>query len=560
MPKGSRKVTTKTRTKAPASSPKPKAKPSTKATKPAKAKAAPKRVTKKIDTDAKHFTSLCAHDLADLLPEMSPAEFQSLKEDIARTKGNVDPIILLDGKILDGRHRHRACVELGLTPLFKDFDAVWGSPISYIYSKAQHRNLNDGQKACAAAKIEPHFAEEAAARRNANLAQNAPIKVGDELRIYGETMIVKSRRDDMMRLVKKSDAKSGFSMSLDDLESVIEPDDGSVPEPVPGRTPIATGEARDQAGALFGVSGRYVGMAKELLKNSPEHFERAFKGEVMLTVATREYRSALRRTLLEKKAADLPPVNPEHAELVVGDNLDVFPTLPRRKYRMAFEDGQYNIGVDYGDGGKSDKRDDKEFLKEAETRFAQYPDLLAPDGSLWVLIGHEYAAEYVLLLKKTGLHLRGWITWYETFGTNCTAKFNRTSRFLLYFTRSRTDYVFHPEAFKKRSWRQDNDDARACPEGKIWDDVWQVPRLVENAKERIPGFPTQLPEELLLAIVKGCTAPGDHVLDGFNGSGTTGAACLRTGRYFTGVEIRKQNAKLARARWATVAAAERTQP
>lgn len=33
------------------------------------------------------------------------------------------------------------------------------------------------------------------------------------------------------------------------------------------------------------------------------------------------------------------------------------------------------------------------------------------------------------------------------------------------------------------------------------------------------------------------TVPGDHVLDNVMGSGTTGVACIRLGRRFTGIEM-----------------------
>jgi len=47
--------------------------------------------------------------------------------------------------------------------------------------------------------------------------------------------------------------------------------------------------------------------------------------------------------------------------------------------------------------------------------------------------------------------------------------------------------------------------------------------------------PTEKPAELLQRII--AAIPGDTILDPFMGSGTTGVACVKTGRNFIGIEI-----------------------
>ena len=42
---------------------------------------------------------------------------------------------------------------------------------------------------------------------------------------------------------------------------------------------------------------------------------------------------------------------------------------------------------------------------------------------------------------------------------------------------------------------------------------------------------------LIREIIETITQPGDLILDPFMGSGTTGVACVRTGRRFIGIEI-----------------------
>jgi site-specific DNA-methyltransferase (adenine-specific) len=51
--------------------------------------------------------------------------------------------------------------------------------------------------------------------------------------------------------------------------------------------------------------------------------------------------------------------------------------------------------------------------------------------------------------------------------------------------------------------------------------------------------PTQKPLALMEWVIENYTAPGDTVCDPFMGSGTTGVACMRTGRNFIGIELDK---------------------
>jgi hypothetical protein len=53
----------------------------------------------------------------------------------------------------------------------------------------------------------------------------------------------------------------------------------------------------------------------------------------------------------------------------------------------------------------------------------------------------------------------------------------------------------------------------------------------------MPDHPTQKPIALMKYLIEKLTQPGDTVLDPFMGSGTTGVACVQTGRRFLGCEI-----------------------
>lgn len=60
--------------------------------------------------------------------------------------------------------------------------------------------------------------------------------------------------------------------------------------------------------------------------------------------------------------------------------------------------------------------------------------------------------------------------------------------------------------------------------------------------------PTQKPVELMEFLVKSFTQEGETVLDFTMGSGTTGVACLNTGRKFIGIEMDKSYFNVAKER------------
>src|SRR5262245_9672974 len=68
--------------------------------------------TKPHDEAQPDFLALAAHELADLLPMIDGVNFENLKGDIAKN-GILEPILLFEGRILDGRNRYRAAKAVG---------------------------------------------------------------------------------------------------------------------------------------------------------------------------------------------------------------------------------------------------------------------------------------------------------------------------------------------------------------------------------------------------------------------------------------------------------------
>lgn len=75
---------------------------------------------------------------------------------------------------------------------------------------------------------------------------------------------------------------------------------------------------------------------------------------------------------------------------------------------------------------------------------------------------------------------------------------------------------------------------------------WDTPQLFKD-------HPAAKPIELLVYLIEKVSRPGDLILDPFCGSGSTGVACVKTGRRFIGIEIDPGYANIARARIAKAA-------
>ncbi len=98
-------------------------------------------------------TTYPLHPAAELFPVMDEAAFAALVADIA-AHGQREPILVLDGQVIDGRHRLRACEQLGLEPLVRQVSADDGDPFGLVVSLNLHRrHLSEGQRAIIAARL-----------------------------------------------------------------------------------------------------------------------------------------------------------------------------------------------------------------------------------------------------------------------------------------------------------------------------------------------------------------------------------------------------------------------
>ena len=91
------------------------------------------------------------HPLADIFPLIGGAEFESLAADIL-ANGVLEPIVIYEGQILDGRNRYRAAMSVGVDCPKEEYTGT--DPAGYVVSLNIHRrHLTESQRAMAAAKL-----------------------------------------------------------------------------------------------------------------------------------------------------------------------------------------------------------------------------------------------------------------------------------------------------------------------------------------------------------------------------------------------------------------------
>lgn len=91
------------------------------------------------------------HELCTAFPLMKNDQFMALVSDI-RENGLLEPIVLYEGKILDGRNRYTACVNAMVEPRFEEYQGT--DPLRYVISKnLSRRHLDASQRAMVAGRL-----------------------------------------------------------------------------------------------------------------------------------------------------------------------------------------------------------------------------------------------------------------------------------------------------------------------------------------------------------------------------------------------------------------------
>lgn len=177
------------------------------------------------------------HELATIIPPMTDAEYAELREDIQKN-GQLEAITLYQGQVLDGRHRAKACAEIGIEPWTREYHGT--TPAEYVIALNVHRRqLTTGQKAEIARRALPALRAEAKTRQAAHVSTADRDEHGHVLPSGGQSSTS-----------RKTSSKS-----------------------------------RDVAGALVGVSGKTVERLDQVAEARPDLHQQVKAGDMTVNAA-----------------------------------------------------------------------------------------------------------------------------------------------------------------------------------------------------------------------------------------------------------------------------------
>jgi DNA modification methylase len=457
------------------------------------------------------WMALEPHPVADLLPLMDEVSFKELKDDIA-LNGLREPVWLHpDGRILDGRNRHKACVALRLKPATKVYagDLSTEAIVAFIISlNLKRRHLDSGQRAFVALRVEQTLAEAARER------QVAALNKGQEPGV-------------------------------------------PLPKDLGNGSDRHKNEVASQAAAMVGTNRQYVADAKKIRQEAPDLEQQVVAGKLSLPKAKQQLKKRQRAKQPRQPQPAAVQVLPEPAhddqpaaaatdwtQKAIGDVI-VWRADSRNLARetticdvdLVVTSPPYNVGIEYGE--HIDRMPQEQYEELLDQVFLACHQVMRDGARIAVVmpfgVGRNPWRPLGLLtatrLQKAGFILRGQIVWDKG------SSGNRTSWGSF---RSSTDpslrdtvecilvaHKAHSAAPVPRAVLRQDDKGTHSPWLASSDyfmalaqDHWTV---APESAQRV-GHPAPFPLELAQRLLHFYGWPGCTLLDPFGGSGTVGVA------------------------------------
>ena len=219
-----------------------------------------------------------------------------------------------------------------------------------------------------------------------------------------------------------------------------------------------------------------------------------------------------------------------------GDCLEILKNIPDKSVDLVVTDPPYDFmtnhsGSDYTGAGAFGKlgRAYHGELENSKLIFGINYDVLnelirvMKKVNCYIWCNKAQIKDYLDFFKDYNFEL---LTWHKTNPVpTCNNKYLSDTEYLLFF-REKGVKIYGEYATKRK---------------------YYVTPTNKEDKDRY-GHPTIKPLEIIQNLITNSSLEGDIILDCFMGSGTTGVACVNTGRNFIGMELDKQYFHIAQDR------------
>ena len=247
-------------------------------------------------------------------------------------------------------------------------------------------------------------------------------------------------------------------------------------------------------------------------------------------------------------------------EILLGDNLPILRGMAAERVDLIYLDPPFNTGatrrqtrirrtadangdrtgftgrryvtVKVGSVAFADAFDD--YLAFLEPRLREAHRLLAPHGTLYLHLDPREAHYAKVLLDAIfgRACFLNEVIWAYDYGGRAKDRWPAKHDTILVYVKEPGRHIFDLDAVERIPYMAPGlVGPEKAARGKSPTDCWWQTIVPTGGRERT-GYPTQKPVKILERIVAASSRPGGLVLDAFAGSGTTGAACLGSGRRF----------------------------
>ncbi len=173
----------------------------------------------------------------------------------------------------------------------------------------------------------------------------------------------------------------------------------------------------------------------------------------------------------------------------------------------------------------------------------QYRRILKPNGAVVLFAAQPFTTQLINSNMRDFRYCWYWRKSNVTGGIFAKVQPMRCIEDIAVFYRRKPTY--NPQGLRKLDGSKVNAVNRSSVYGKkknpsVQQYTGYPHHLLEFRKDAKQLHPTQKPVALLEYLIRTYTVPGETVLDNCMGSGSTGVACVNTGRDFIGIELERK--------------------